>query len=160
LGNAWHDTASGSQSTNHYQALFGNQSYVKNGSDPKLLALLTMALIKDPALQSTQLGADVQSGHVTEADIKILQQELESKGYSCGKCGVDGKYGPDTNGALEAFLNGDPPTAQGGSSQSGACPAQPPVTPHRRLDHRHAEPLPNNDAGPDPSPTMPEVQYA
>lgn len=39
------------------------------------------------------------SGNIT----KLLQERLISLGYSCGDAGTDGKFGPDTESAVEAF---------------------------------------------------------
>lgn len=35
--------------------------------------------------------------------VKIMQQKLISKGYSCGSCGVDGSFGPATLSAVKKF---------------------------------------------------------
>lgn len=36
-------------------------------------------------------------------DVKKVQKELMAKGYSCGKCGADGKFGSATKGAVKKF---------------------------------------------------------
>ena len=100
LHDVWHGTASGSS----YASVFGNQSYVKDGTDPQLLSMLQQALTKAPELQSTALGQHVAMGKVGPEDIQILQDFLQSKGISVGSPGVDGKYGPLTHAALERFL--------------------------------------------------------
>lgn len=40
---------------------------------------------------------------MTGADVKAMQQGLIKAGYSCGSCGADGKFGADTEKALERF---------------------------------------------------------
>ena len=120
LHTAWHDVASDSS----YAKLFGHQSYVKNGSDKQLLGLLQDALEKAPELQGTALAQHVRTGKVGPDDIKTLQQFLQSKGYSVGKPGVDGKYGPLTHSALEHFLNGDPPDLKNAPASPQAASPQ------------------------------------
>ena len=105
LGDGWSEMSG----TNSYQAMFGNQGYVKDGSDPELLSMLQSALSKAPELASTNLGQHVSMGKVGPEDIQTLQGFLEKKGFSVGSPGVDGKYGPLTHKALERFLNDEPP---------------------------------------------------
>jgi peptidoglycan hydrolase-like protein with peptidoglycan-binding domain len=120
LHEVWHGTASGSS----YPQLFGQQSYVKDGSDPQLLSLLSEAVSKAPELQGTALGQHVAMGKVGPEDIQILQSFLESKGYSVGGPGVDGKYGPLTHSALERFLDGQPPDPQTARPGASGQPRQ------------------------------------
>lgn len=117
LGQNWSGVAQGS----NYRSLFGDASYVKDGSDPQLLSLLQEALAASPELQGTSLAAAVQRGKVGPDDMKVLQGFLQSKGLSVGATGVDGKFGPRTHGALEAFLRGDARNAAGGNA-AGAAP--------------------------------------
>ena len=35
--------------------------------------------------------------------VRFIQKRLIAKGFSCGKCGADGSYGPDTVSAVKAF---------------------------------------------------------
>lgn len=37
------------------------------------------------------------------SEVKTMQQKLIAIGYSCGKCGADGKFGDDTKAALKKF---------------------------------------------------------
>jgi hypothetical protein len=124
LGQSWSDISSGDS----YKAMFGNQPYVKDGSDPQLLSLLQQALQKAPELQSTPLAEHVAAGKVGPEDIKSLQSFLQSKGYSVGPPGVDGKFGPLTDKALEHFLHGDPADAasSAGASRSSSVAASSP----------------------------------
>lgn len=124
LGGAW----SGVGSVSSYGQLFGDASYVKNGSDPQLLQLLQQALERAPELQGTALAQHVQSGHVGEQDVQILQNFLQSKGYSVGSTGVDGKYGPRTHHALEGFLEGKPPDSARGATTAPAATRTPTAT--------------------------------
>lgn len=36
-------------------------------------------------------------------DVKTVQRSLVAKGYSCGRCGVDGQFGDDTVAAVKCF---------------------------------------------------------
>jgi hypothetical protein len=94
-----------------YSDTFGNHSYVKDGSNPAMLALMSRAVASHPELASGPLGQDVNKGHVGPQQVQALQQFLQSKGYSVGSKGVDGKFGPDTHAALASLLNGQSPTS-------------------------------------------------
>ena len=151
LGQGWSNVAQGSG----YHQLFGDASYVKDGSDPQLLSLLQEALAQSPELQGTSLAAAVQRGKVGPDDVKELQQFLQSKGISCGSTGVDGKYGPRTHGALESFLRGEGkgPCEPGGTPASPAAMAEGPSAPMRGGLARRGRPAPAGT----PSPAQPQA---
>ena len=92
-----------------YGETFGTKSYVKEGNDPALLSLMQRAVAAHPELASGPLGQGVQQGNLRPQEVKALQTYLESKGYSVGSKGVDGKFGPDTHAALANLLDGRPP---------------------------------------------------
>jgi hypothetical protein len=94
-----------------YSETFGNHSYVKDGSNPALLGLMSRAVAAHPELAGGPLGHGVTQGQVGPEQVQALQHFLQSKGYSVGSKGVDGKFGPDTHAALAGLLNGQPPTA-------------------------------------------------
>jgi peptidoglycan hydrolase-like protein with peptidoglycan-binding domain len=39
--------------------------------------------------------------------VSAMQEALVSRGYSVGPAGIDGKFGPDTTAALEAFQDNE-----------------------------------------------------
>lgn len=92
-----------------YGETFGTKSYVKDGTDPAQLGLMQRAVAAHPELANGPLGQGVQQGNVGPQEVKALQAYLESKGYSVGPKGGDGKFGPDTHAALANMLNGHPP---------------------------------------------------
>jgi hypothetical protein len=102
-----------------YPSALQGQSFIKDGSDPELLGLLNQVIEKAPELQGTSLAAGAKAGHVTPADIQVLQNFLESKNYSVGTPGADGLYGPLTHKALSGFLTGAPPDSQQPSGNTG-----------------------------------------
>lgn len=94
-----------------YDQLFGQRSYVKEGTDAQLVALVRQAVAQSPELANGPLAAAATAGTVGPHEVRALQQHLESKGYSVGRTGVDGKYGPLTHQAMSDFLAGKPPAA-------------------------------------------------
>lgn len=54
-------------------------------------------------------------------DVLALQKELEAAGYSVGKAGVDGIYGPDTQAALDAYAKAGGKMVQEAYERSNAA---------------------------------------
>jgi flagellum-specific peptidoglycan hydrolase FlgJ len=100
-----------------YQETFGNQSYVKDGSNKDLLGLAQKVVDKNPALKDSPLAQHIKGGQLGPEDVKALQGELQSKGFDVGKTGVDGKYGPNTHAALQQLVGGEKPATPAAPSQ-------------------------------------------
>lgn len=121
-----------------YGETFGGKSYVKDGSDPAMLKLMARAVAADPQLANSDLAKNVAAGKVGADDVKALQRHLESKGYSVGSKGVDGKFGPDTHAALAGLLTGAPPKAPAGNDVKP--PGQDPKVPEVKKPPAGTEP--------------------
>lgn len=102
-----------------YDKTFGQAGYVKDGADANLLGLARRVAATSPELANGPFGQSAKNGVLSRDDVKTLQRHLESKGYSVGDTGVDGKYGPRTHRALAAFLAGDPPTKPADAARPG-----------------------------------------
>lgn len=84
-----------------------------------------------PSVDLDDFGPGSGGTHYTDsATIKSVQQALISKGFSVGKDGADGKFGPDTEAALYKFggIHGPPDDAmlsRLGVSPVAAAPSRP-----------------------------------
>ncbi|MDB5095944.1 MAG: hypothetical protein JWM80_365 [Cyanobacteria bacterium RYN_339] len=87
-----------------FQAEFGNQSYLQDGSNPTLLTLVGAVVDRAPQLANSPLAQHVAAGHLGPDDIKQLQAYLSAQGHPCGPTGADGKYGPNTHAALMGLI--------------------------------------------------------
>lgn len=132
-----------------YHATFGKESYVKDGRNPAFLKLMSRAIAADPQLAKGPLGQGVQRGDVGPQEVRALQHYLQSKGFSVGHTGVDGKFGPNTHAALAAWLKGRPAAT---AIAPQTHPAAVPVPKPRPVNAPTAAPAKGN---PPASPTAP-----
>lgn len=149
-----------------YADSFGHQSYVKDGSNAAMLGLMSRAVAAHPELARGPLGQGVSQGHVGPQQVKALQSFLQSKGYSVGRKGVDGKFGPDTHAALAGMLNGQPPTSPpstpGAAPSAGPRPAslQANGTTGARGEVKNGPPVPNATPNASPGNVAPDAHTA
>jgi len=105
----------------------GSRDYVRDLSDPKLLATLRAAVDADPELKGSTLDKRVNQGKVYREDIESLQTSLQNKGYDVG--GGKGMYGYRTDRAVQQYLADLGRTAT--ETPDGAqAPAQGAYVPH------------------------------
>ncbi len=109
-----------------YAKSFGSASYVKDGGDGNLVGLARRVAATSPELANGAFGKNAKLGKLSADDVKTLQKHLESKGYSVGEKGTDGKYGPQTHRALAAYLAGEQPV-DGSKPVDGEIPAGGPM---------------------------------
>lgn len=114
-----------------YSELFGNASWVRDGSNARLLELAGGVVQRAPELAGTRLAQNIESGTITRDDMRELQTFLQGQGHDVGRTGVDGKYGPLTHGALQAFMASPTAAAAGAPATQPAGPgaSAPPLGP-------------------------------
>lgn len=104
-------TKSANANKANYAKKFGDQSYVSDLQDDNLRELLSLVGDLNP-----DVAQRAQNGTLRKQDIISLQKSLTEAGFPVGKCGVDGKFGKDTFGAVASWIE---------SKQKQQAPATP-----------------------------------
>lgn len=86
-----------------YRALRVNNRYIRGYCLPDFASKVTPEAANDKKQGVCDVELRVLKRGAKGADVKALQTLLIGYGYSCGKSGADGDFGPATSTALRAF---------------------------------------------------------